>query len=266
MRNANTLSAVIDLVLDAGRLIEAEVVRLGGPRGHGDKAEVDLAIEQRLREALLRLLACDFAGEETGLQLTGHPYCWVVDPNDGTSDFLAGRPGSAISVGLLHEGEPVLGVVYAPVTVRGPDCIGWQLGMRHIVRNGKAVVSGLADRSLAGSLVFVSTAATARRAENDALCAPAMCEPMPSIAYRLARVAAGDGIAGVSLYPVSPHDVVAGHALLKAAGGDLLDQSGIPISYANAANFTSLVTGCFGGHINACRELATRPWSTLISS
>lgn len=56
---------------------------------------------------------------------------------------------------------------------------------------------------------------------------------MPSIAYRLARVAAGDGIAGVSLYRVSPHDVVAGHALLRAVGGDLLDQDGQPIRYDN---------------------------------
>ncbi|MCY1365910.1 Fructose-1,6-bisphosphatase/inositol-1-monophosphatase [compost metagenome] len=69
-----------------------------------------------LRRELLLLLDCDFWGEETGSRLTGHEYCWVVDPNDGTSDFLRGRRGSAVSVGLLHNAVPVLGVVYAPVT------------------------------------------------------------------------------------------------------------------------------------------------------
>jgi myo-inositol-1(or 4)-monophosphatase len=43
-----------------------------------------------LRQHLLQLLPCDFWGEETGHRLTGHPWCWVVDPNDGTTDFLNG--------------------------------------------------------------------------------------------------------------------------------------------------------------------------------
>ncbi|MDT4865177.1 3'(2'),5'-bisphosphate nucleotidase [compost metagenome] len=60
------------------------------------------------------------------LVLTGHRWCWVVDPNDGTSDFLKDRKGSAISIGLLHNALPVLGVVYAPVTEDcGADCIAW---------------------------------------------------------------------------------------------------------------------------------------------
>ncbi|MHC8366931.1 inositol monophosphatase family protein [Pseudomonas sp. ZT5P21] len=75
---------------------------------------------------MLDLYCCDFWGEETGHILTRHPWCWVVDPNDGTSDFLRGLKGSAISVGLLYERSPVLGVVYAPVTIEGiPDYIAW---------------------------------------------------------------------------------------------------------------------------------------------
>lgn len=255
---------VAELVIESGALILAELRRPGGPRGSGYKAEVDLEIEVVLRRGLEQILSCDFVGEETGRHQTGHRYCWVVDPNDGTADFLAGRSGSAVSVGLLDEGEPVLGVVYAPGTPRGSDCIAWQQGMNALFRNGRVIAPSKQNRDLKGSVVFVSSAAASKRAENDILCAPATCEPIPSIAYRLARVAAGDGAAGVSLYPVSPHDIVAGHALLKAVGGDIFDQDGKPIRYTVSAEFIYPVEQCFGGQVEACRTLLTRQWLTLL--
>ena len=87
---------------------------------------------------------------------------------------------------------------------------------------------------------------------------------MPSIANRLARVAAGDGAAGVSLYRVSPHDVVAGHALLKAVGRELFDQDGQPIRYTETAEFSKPVERCFGGEVEACLRLVKRPWNNLV--
>lgn len=132
------LSQVIESVLGAGRILAAEWQRPDGPRGAGDKADVDIEIEQVLHADLLGLLDCDFWGEETESRLTGTEYCWVVDPNDGTADFLNGHRGSAISVGLLCDAEPILGVVYAPVTDhKGPDCIAWETGMSGIHRNGQ---------------------------------------------------------------------------------------------------------------------------------
>lgn len=125
------LSQTIEVVTIAGQLLIAEWARIDGPRGKGDKAEVDVEIEQFLRQQLLRLLACDFSGQETGNCLTGHAWCWLVDPNDGTSDLLNGIKGSALSIGLLYEGTPVLGVVFAPVTNEGaPHCIAWAKGLR----------------------------------------------------------------------------------------------------------------------------------------
>jgi myo-inositol-1(or 4)-monophosphatase len=142
--------------------------------------------------------------------MTGHEYCWVVDPNDGTTDFLAGRKGSAISVGLLHNSVPVLRVVYTPVTPdRGSGCISWAAGCDSVIRNGRPTASRLDYLDLmAGSKVLVSTAATGKPELNAELCAPADFIPMPSIAYRLARVAAGDAVTSASLVPVSAHDVV----------------------------------------------------------
>lgn len=267
MSRLDLLSSVTEKVLSAGALLAAEWERPNGPRGHGDKAEIDAEIEVVLREELLQLLDCDFWGEETGTHLTDHEYCWVVDPNDGTSDFLRGQKGSAVSVGLLRNARPVLGVVYAPVTPdRGPDCISWAKGCSNVIRNGREVLSQLEHATLVrGSHVLVSTAAANKPELNSELCAPADFIPMPSIAYRLARVAAGDAVACASLVPVSAHDVVGGHALLIGAHGVLLNQDGHPISYDSKAQMATASHRCFGGAPEACIDLVHRDWDRLFS-
>lgn len=83
----NLLDHVISLTEAAADLLVKEWEREGGPRGQGDKADVDREIEVFLRSGLLRLLDADFWGEETSQYLTRNPYCWVVDPHDGTADF-----------------------------------------------------------------------------------------------------------------------------------------------------------------------------------
>lgn len=259
------LKKVIRAVELAGVYLIAEWQRPDGPRGSGDKADVDIEIESQLRPGLLSLLGCDFWGEETGFILTGAEYCWVVDPNDGTADFLRGLKGSAISVGLLKNARPVLGVVYAPVLYnRPPDCIAWAEGMPFIQRNGEPVTAMLTDHDWTeSSKVMVSSAAQSKPEVNSELCAPGTFVPMPSIAYRLARVAAGDGAAAVSLYPVSAHDVVAGHALLIGAGGVLLNQEGNAIFYTTEASMKTVSQRCFGGAASACQSLVSRDWDKV---
>jgi myo-inositol-1(or 4)-monophosphatase len=262
------LSSVINTVCQAGQLLVTEWQRADGPRGQGDKAVVDVEIEQLLRQQLLGLLFCDFWGEETGHTLTGDPWCWVVDPNDGTNDFLRGLKGSAISVGLLHKHTPILGVVYAPVTVEGiPDCIAWTEGLPALVRNGQSVAAKLSDITWSsGSRVMLSSAAVNKAEINHELCAPSSFVAMPSIAYRLAKVAAGDGVCGVSVCPVSAHDVVAGHALLRGAGGVLFNENGEPIRYETQGNMQIASRRCFGGLESVCRTLVTRDWDRVFAN
>ncbi len=259
------LEQVVNEVRLAGELLASEWERPAGPRGYGDKAAVDIEIEQQLRKSLLRLLDCDFWGEETGHALTNDAWCWVIDPNDGTADFLKGVRGSSISVGLLRDAQSVLGVVYAPVTDdRGKDCIAWAEGLSHLLRNGCPLEVDLSQQNIATDrLVMVSAAAVGRPEENSELCFPGTFHAMPSIAYRLARVAAGDGVCGISLYPVSAHDVAAGHALLRASKGELFDQDSNIITYSN--DMTKVSLRCFGGAPNACVDLLSRDWSRLLS-
>lgn len=258
----NILPQVIETVKRAGVLLAQEYKRPGGRRGSGDKADIDIEIEVLLRAELLTIFDCDWWGEETGHILSGKAFCWVVDPNDGTSDFLKGLKGSSISVGLLHDSRPVLGVVHAPVTPSGiSDCISWAVGMDHLLRNGSRTTVNLSDQDLSKtSTVMVSAAAESKPEINSELCAPGAFYAMPSIAYRLAKVAAGDGVCGISLYPVSAHDVVAGHALLIGAKGTLVNERGDPVRYATEAAMAQVSERVFGGSTNACVELSRRDW------
>ncbi|WP_433735268.1 inositol monophosphatase family protein [Pseudomonas putida] len=262
------LNQTIEVVTRVGQLLIDEWERVGGPRGKDDKAVIDVEIERVLHQHLLELFSCDFWGEETGYSLTGHPWCWVVDPNDGTSDFLKGLKGSAISVGLLRDHVPVLGVVYAPVTIEGStDCIAWAEGVSALIRNGQATKATLTTKALSGEAqVMVSSAAIYKAELNEELCAPSRFVAMPSIAYRLAKVVAGEGVCGISLYPVSAHDVVAGHALLRGAGGVLLDEHGESIRYFTEASMQIVSQRCFGGSESACRTLLSRDWDRIFSA
>lgn len=159
----------------------------------------------------------------------------------------------------------MLGVVYAPVTIEGvPDCIAWAEGMAKVSRNGQPVKTRLSAKTLSSDeFVMVSAAAINQPALNSELCQPSNFVAMPSIAYRLAKVAAGEGGCGVSLYPVSAHDVVAGHALLRGAGGELFDERGEVITYVTKANMQTVSRRCFGGSELACRILVAREWDRI---
>lgn len=223
------LQSVISVAEAAGRRLMAEFARPHGPRHHGaHHAIIDEEIEMELRWELLDLLPARWRGEETGADNGPGPYCWLVDPHDGTSAFLAGERGSAVSIALLRDGVPVLGVVHAPMSPdRGIDTIAWAEGLDRPRRNGALVPAALDDAELAaGSFVFVSAAAAGWPIGNARAVAPTRFVALTSIAYRLARVATGDGVAGVSLNSPCGWDYAAGHALIRGAGGVLVDEAG----------------------------------------
>ncbi len=255
------LPDVIEAVKTAGQMVATEFSRQAGPRFSDHvTAPVDHEIELLLRDRLTGLLPARFVGEEAGvLEAPAIGVCWGVDPHDGTRAFLEGRRGSAVSVALLRKGEPILGVVFAPLSPdRGPDLIAWASG-GDITRNGRPVKIDLSQRDLeAGDVVFLNHGAWQRPVWHGAGVAPGRFMPLPSIAYRLARVAVGDGIATLTLRPVNALDVVAGHALLLAAGGVLVAEDGAPVSYTELGE--SRPSACFGGAPAAVTTLRARTW------
>ncbi len=255
------LPRVIEAVTEAGCRIAAEFARPDGPRFSDNvTAPLDTEIELMLRDRLLALVPARFVGEEAGvLEAPANGFCWVVDPHDGTRAFLEGKRGSAVSVALLHRGTPVLAVVYAPTSPdHGPDLISWAAG-GEIARNGQTVTIDLRRRELAaGDVVFLNHGAWQRPVWHGTACAPAGFMPLPSIAYRLARIAVGDGIATLTLRPVNALDIAAGHALLMAAGGVLVAEDGVPVTYNDLGE--SRPSACFGGAPRAVEVLRGKTW------
>lgn len=258
------LAAVVAAVEAEGALLLAEFNLPDGPRGAGSKAPIDVEIELRLRAALQRALPCSFIGEETGEKPGAvEAWAWIVDPHDATSDFLKGIRGSSISVGLVRGGVPVLGVVHAPASPdRGRETFAWAEGAGPLRRNGRPVNCELRGGTLAaGSIVFATASSALRPLGFSRAVAPARYVALASVAHRMARVAAGDGVATVSTHPVNEYDIAAGAALLRASGGAVLDASGREVVFTGRPGV--IVSGCFAGAPQAAAQLARFDWSAV---
>src|SRR5271155_5734808 len=115
------LEIATDAACEAGALLLADFAR---PKNISYKGEVDIVTESdRRSEALIVGRLRDhfpqhgIVAEEGGTgAAAGARYCWYVDPLDGTTNFAHGYPCFAVSLGLLEDGDPLVGVVYNPVS------------------------------------------------------------------------------------------------------------------------------------------------------
>ncbi len=268
---ARALELAIDAARQAGALLRTEFHRPGGPRGAGGHAEVDEQAERLIRDVLRAEFPWAYRGEELGYA-PGPPDkpLWLVDPHDGTSVFLSGRRGSAVSIAALHNGVPVLGVVYAfSYPDDEGDLICWAEGCGPVLRNGQPLAPaakkpGAASAGERPPVVLLWAGADAHALTALRCVQPARYATMPSIAYRLALVAAGDADAAVSISGPLGWDYAAGHALLRGAGGVLINQVGEPIQYTSDGQ--SYASRCFGGDESLARALWPRDWTAMFAA
>lgn len=147
---------------------------------------------------------------------------WVVDPVDGTREFVTGIPEWCVSVGLVEDGEAVAGGIHNPAT--GETFVG-AVGAG-LTFNGE--VAGPTSRDhLAEALVLASRSEVGRGEWDRFGDAPFHVQPMGSIAYKLARVAAGLADATWTLVPKHEWDVAAGVALVRAGQGAAVLSTGV---------------------------------------
>jgi len=139
---------------------------------------------------------------------------WVVDPLDGTREFVAGIPEWCVSIGLVEAGEAVAGGVLNPAT--GQRFLG-AVGCGGITLNGQPARPS-ERTSLVGALVLASRSEVKRGQWERFAAAPFTVKPTGSVAFKLACVAAGLADATWTLVPKHEWDVAAGVALALAAG------------------------------------------------
>lgn len=267
--NRRALAEAVAVARDAGALLRRAFHQPALPGEPDGKTRADRDAEDLIRARLTAAFPeHGFRAEERpDVNRRGHRAdgaFWLVDPNDGTSAFQKGYRGASVSIALIRDRRPVLGVVYA---YAAPDDAGdlfaWAEGCGPLQRNGAPVLDPEWPKQLtADETVFVSNSADARALANARGVWPARYQPVPGIAYRLALAAAGDGAAATSLFHPRDFDFAAGHALLRGVGGVLLDERGRPVEYdaekPTAAGF------CFGGSPDVCRALVDVDWPAVV--
>jgi ADP-ribosyl-[dinitrogen reductase] hydrolase len=255
------LSVAMSAAVAAGKLIRDEFYRADGPRGHGSHADIDAEAEADIRSALLAQFPdCGFVGEETGHGgSSAGRYCWYVDPNDGTSAFLKGYRGSAVSIGLVHtaDGLPVLGVVYSPLMPDdNGDLFTWAEGSPLRRNDVEVKRTRLAEELNAETIIIVNQHGDDDAEATARIISPARFIAMPSIAYRLALVAAGEADLTVSTSAPTHWDMAGGHALVIGAGGDVFDDRCTPVRYQAPPRGSAY----FGGSASLTRQFGRMDW------
>ncbi|WP_216215534.1 inositol monophosphatase family protein [Amycolatopsis aidingensis] len=221
--------------------------------------EVDLRAERVIRDCLDAGTGAGarFVGEECGGAVDG--LCWVVDPLDGTTNFIRGFPSVGVSVALVADGEPVVGVVHAPLwretftAVRGGGAF----------RNGEPIRAS--TRPAAGAVCstgFPFKTPDLLPAYFDVLSAVVgtvedIRRPAGA-SLDLAWVACGvfDGFFELGL---GPWDVAAGALLVREAGGIVTDWRGDHDAWLASGNILAAAPLVHAGLIEHTRGAALVP-------
>ena len=182
--------------------------------------DADLASDTLLRHGLLELLPeAGWLSEETAdspERLT-KDQCWVVDPLDGTKEFVMGIPEFSVSVALVEDGVPTLAVIYNPPK---EELFYASRGQGAFYNDKATTVSSTSE--LSGALVDASRSER-KRGEFAPFEEIVQLKTIGSIAYKLARVGAGLTDATWSRGPKHEWDICAGVLLIQEAGGKVVD-------------------------------------------
>ncbi len=252
-----------------------KIARLAGGlflRAHGDKqvseksgrrdlvTRYDREVQRYLEEALSALLPeAGFLGEEGEAHSGGgREYCFVVDPIDGTTNFVKNLRHSAVSIALTRNGESVLGVIYNP----------YRDELFRATKGGGAFLNGspihVSDAPPEDALVLLGmspyypeltdgTFALARRLFDDCL----DLRRGGSAALDLCEIAAGNADCYFECR-LSPWDYAAGGLIVREAGGFASDMTGAPLSVERKCSVAAANPGCYDFLLAAARDCGLR--------
>jgi myo-inositol-1(or 4)-monophosphatase len=208
--------------------------------GHDPVTEADRAVDAVLKKLLLRdgegWLSEETIDDHTRLD---KQRVWVVDPLDGTREFVQGIPEFCISIAMVENGVPVAGGICNPAT---NELI---LGSRETGVTYNGTPSQPSQRKdLHGALVLASRSEVKRGEWKQFEAAEFNIRAMGSVAYKLGLVSAGKADLTFTLVPKNEWDVAAGAALVESAGGWVLKLDHSPLR-CNQKN--PLISGLLAG-------------------
>lgn len=232
------LTRAVELARQAG----AEVVRLR--RGELDvelKAgdEPVTIADRRASELIVQGLAATFPADPliseelpASAGLLGAPRVWLIDPIDGTKDFIRGEDGFSVMIGLVIAGRPAMGVVHQPTLDRTffatPD------GGAHVATGARVEPLAVSDVAAAGAARLVASASHRAPALDRVKAELGIGNELNigSVGVKLCLIASGERDLYVSpAAKTKAWDTCAPEAILARAGGRLSDLFGAPIDY-----------------------------------
>lgn len=193
--------------------------------------DADIEADNILRDILMKECS-DFGwlSEETkdSTDRLNNEFIWIVDPLDGTKEFVEGIPNFVISIGLVRNGVPVLGTIMNPIS--GDLYLAYK--GNGVQLNGEKV--NISDKIDLHNLVMLNSRTETKNGLWDLYGKYfKKVVPIGSIAYKLAMVSANQADIVASLKPKNEWDICAGHCLINESGGILLTSEGKEISYNN---------------------------------
>jgi 3'(2'), 5'-bisphosphate nucleotidase len=245
---ARLLDELTTLVARAAAAILAVAPTALAPRAKADQSPVtaaDEAAQAVILEGLARLMpGVPVVAEESALRPEVlSPLFVLVDPLDGTREFIAGRPEFTVNVALIADRMPVLGVIAGPALGRiWRGCVG--SGAERLT-----LVAGGAPKAVEPAAIRVRPApshglvAALSRSHLDTQ-TEAFLDRLPIVertslgsSAKFCLIAEGSADVYPRLAPTCEWDIAAGHAVLAAAGGAVLTPDGRPISFGRSPEF-----------------------------
>jgi 3'(2'), 5'-bisphosphate nucleotidase len=240
---AALMDPLTDLVLRAGAAILAvnrAVMKVDGKPDGSPVTEADFAADRIIGEGLARLVPEVPALSEERVHLAKPPYggsIFLIDPLDGTKEFVAGHSEFTVNLALVTNGTPLLGIIGAPalgLIWRG--LVG--RGAERLKTGGGPVAEPIHTRPHPQRgepwIAAVSRSHGDIRTAAFIEARPGAIRQMLGSAVKFGRVAEGAADIYPRLAPTSEWDVAAGHAIVTAAGGKITDSQGADVQFGKS--------------------------------
>ncbi len=205
--------------------------------------EADMAADRVIADGLAKVAPNVPTLSEERTHLAKRPYrnsFFLIDPLDGTAEFVAGRDEFTINLALVTNGRPLLGIVGAPalgLIWRG--VVGHGAERLLVTKDAHArAAQPIKTRQHPGPggawIVAVSRSHMDKRTQAFIAARPGAIRQVLGSAIKFCRVAEGGADIYPRLSPTSEWDVAAGHAVVMAAGGTITDSKGAELHFGEA--------------------------------
>lgn len=244
------LNTLIDIAEAAGQRIltikhQAEALDIQQKKDNSPVTEADLAASELICAQLqaaypdIPVLSEENVDEQPGDRQHWQRY-WLVDPLDGTKEFIRGSDEFTVNIALIEDGQTMLGVVHAPclATTWGGDIING-LAIRRDAEEEITIHGSMPDSPLRilTSRSHGNDRQTRFLREMETL-TPTLATPMGS-SLKMCKIASGEADLHVRFGPTCEWDTAAAQAVLEAAGGKVMDFDFKPLQYNKASGLVN---------------------------